>query len=73
MRYQAVWLSLRKMTIPSSRIFERCCDNADWLMSAASTSEPTVASPYSTNLHRIIRRRSLASTLSIPATSLAFR
>lgn len=41
-------------------------------MPTASTREPTVASPYSTSLQRIMRRRSLASALRIPATSVAF-
>ena len=31
MRYQSVWLSRRKATMLSSRIFARCCDSADWL------------------------------------------
>ena len=30
MRYQMVWESRRKATMPSSRILARCCDSADW-------------------------------------------
>lgn len=29
MRYQTIWLSLRNVTMPSSRIFDKCWDNAD--------------------------------------------
>ena len=29
-RYQSVWLSRRKVTMPSSRILARCWDSADW-------------------------------------------
>src|SRR5580765_3210640 len=35
MRYQRVWLSRRKVTMFSSRIFARCCDSADWLRPTA--------------------------------------
>ena len=38
MRYQSVWLSRRKATMPSSRILARCCDSADCESPTASAS-----------------------------------
>jgi len=71
MRYQIVWASRRVVTSPSSRILARCCDRADWPRPTIDASEPTVASPCSTNRHRTSNRFSLPSLESAAANVAA--
>ena len=70
-RYQTVWLSRLKSTMPRSRSLARCCESADWERPTASASVVTLASPHSASLQTIINRRSLPSARRIAATSVA--